>query len=208
MKDMVKTATADLEEGAVRICVLLDNVYGMFRVAEMVSMDRHERETTTSWDTLFLLPNADSTPNITPDIFRPWRCAQASALGKLFLEAKVDHTSILASAACVHERLSTYATRYLFQLTVIQLRSHITLCTHDTPCSLDPDSVAAHLRLCNTIVRTLGAPPLPGAACVSPSELVRQRSVKNSARGAGRLRTCSGIHNSIIPSNIIYSMVV
>ena len=38
VKDMVATASKGLQEGArVRVSVLLDNVYGLFRVAEMVS---------------------------------------------------------------------------------------------------------------------------------------------------------------------------
>ena len=37
--------------------------------------------------------------------------------------------------------------------------------------SLDPDAVAAHLRMCNALAQAVTA---PGAASVSPSELVRQ----------------------------------
>ena len=40
VRDMVETAARGMGDGAVRICVLLDNVYGIFRVAEMVSIDR------------------------------------------------------------------------------------------------------------------------------------------------------------------------
>ena len=49
---MVETAAAGLAQEnkkvAVRVCVMLDNVYGIFRVAEMVRTDRHAKTTTTT----------------------------------------------------------------------------------------------------------------------------------------------------------------